>query len=59
MRDYRLFRFDQLSGLASETRIRAADDAEAREIMHEKAKGADCELWHGDKLIDFVRGSDR
>ena len=54
MPDYRLFCFDRRSGLASEERFPAADDAEARLIMHEKCGGADCELWHGTRLVDIV-----
>jgi hypothetical protein len=36
----------------------AQPDAEARRIMREKAEGADCELWLGDRLIDFVSGAE-
>ena len=54
MPEYRLFRFDPRSGLASEESFRAADDAEARLIMREKCVGADCELWRGTRLVDVV-----
>jgi hypothetical protein len=58
MRDYRLFRFHPVSSLASEEMIRADDDAEATRIMHERANGADCELWLGGRLIAFVGEAD-
>jgi hypothetical protein len=32
--------------------------AEATRIMHERANGADCELWLGGRLIAFVGEAD-
>jgi hypothetical protein len=57
MRDYRLFRFHRVSGLASEEIIRARDHIEAKRIMREKADGADCELWLDTTLIGLVSGN--
>jgi hypothetical protein len=54
MPDYRLFRFDPRSGLATEEAFAASGDAEARLIMQEKCKGADCELWLGTRLVDVL-----
>jgi hypothetical protein len=58
MPEYRLFRFDPVSGLASEEILCAANDDEARQLMETKAAGADCELWLGGRLVAFLGGAD-
>jgi hypothetical protein len=58
MPEYRLFRFDPVSGLASEEILDAANDDEARQLMVTKAGGADCELWFGERLIAFLGRGD-
>jgi hypothetical protein len=59
MAEYRLFRFDPVSGLASEEILKAANDDQARELMVVRAAGADCELWFGDRLVAFLGQTDR
>ncbi len=54
MASYRLFRFHPVTGLASEEILRAADDAEAKRLMYEKAAGADCELWLDTRLVAVI-----
>jgi hypothetical protein len=58
MLEYRLFRFDPLSGLASEEILAAANDDEARQLMATKAEGAHCELWLGTRLVAVAGGAD-
>ena len=57
MPEYRLFRFDPVSGLGSEEILRAANDDEAKEIMAAMAAGADCELWLDGRLVAFLGGA--
>lgn len=54
MRDYLLFRFCSVTGLASEDVIRAGDDLEATRLMRAKAKGAACELWLDARLVAIL-----